>query len=37
LPHRAQIIPVCLIGAGSDEIGKAVQKGGYCVAHGNFP
>ena len=26
----AQIIPICLIGAGSDEIGKAVQNGGWA-------
>jgi len=26
---RTQIIPICVIGAGSDEIGEAVQIGGY--------
>jgi hypothetical protein len=25
---RTQIIPICVIGAGSDEIGEAVQNGG---------
>jgi hypothetical protein len=28
LAPSAQIIPICLIGAGSDEIGKAMQLGG---------
>jgi len=25
---RTQIIPICVIGAGSDEIGEATQNGG---------
>jgi len=32
LAPSAQIIPICLIGAGSDEIGEAAQIGGYVRA-----
>jgi hypothetical protein len=31
--RSVQIIPICVIGAGSDEIGEAVQNGGYRVSH----
>jgi len=30
---RTQIIPICVIGAGSDEIGEAVQIGGSVRAY----
>jgi hypothetical protein len=31
-PASAQINPICAIGAGSYEIGEAVQNGGYACA-----